>query len=296
MSEERVCKQGTAKYYYEIEQEKVCITAVAGVGSVLELPELLDGFPVTKIGKKALLGCHALTKVIFPATVRELDSWALAQCRNLTTVVLLGNQVVFGSGVFEDCDKITYICLGKEEPDDLSVLLAALPSRMQAEYLLQAGDVGTEAWYQRWDQKLTAFLDEDDEEGYTTLVLCGEEDIIRSVPGYIKDKRMAKAALCYIRLRYCLHISEASRKLFETYILKHTKGCSTDEAWKVLIRDFGEEIEYFKLLADLGGITAAGIDEMLIDLGENHAEAKAFLMKYQAEHFGGGDIFDQFTL
>lgn len=296
MHEEKSYKQGTTIYYYTIEEEGVCITGMAGVGSVLEIPERLDGLPVRKLGKKALLGCYALTKVRFPATVRELESWAMAQCRNLTTVVLPGEQIVFGNGVFEDCDKMAYICVGGEELNDLSVLLATLPTRLQAEYLLQAGDMGTKAWFSRWDQKLTAFLDEDDEEGYTTLVLCGEEDIIRSVPGYIKDKRMAKAALCYIRLRYCLYLSEDSRRLFEKYILDHTKGCPSDEAWKVLIRDFSEDMEYYKLLAELGGIPAAGIDEMLIELGEENAEAKAFLMKYKMECFGESDAFSRFTL
>lgn len=296
MCREKAYKQGTVTYYYTIEDDTVCITEITGAGSMLEVPEEINGLPVSRLGKKALLGCYTLTKIKFPATLREVDSWAMAQCRNLKTVVLQSKQVIFGNGVFQDCDKIAHICLGGEELNDLSVLLAALPTRMQAEYLLQAGDIGTEEWYHRWDQKLVAFLEEDDEEGYTTLVLCGEEDIIRSVPGYIKDRRMAKAALCYIRIRYCLYLSEDCRKIFENYILNHTKGCKTDEAWKVLVRDFGEDVEFYKLLADLGGIQAAGIDEMLMELGTEHAEAKAFLMKYQAECFGGRDIFNQLTL
>lgn len=296
MGDERTYRLKNAIYEYTVEQDLVCITRISGVGSVLEVPELLDGMPVGRIGKKALLGCNTLSKAIFPATVSKVDNWALAQCRNLTTAVFKNERTVFGNGVFEDCNQIKYICLGDENTDDLSVLLAALPDRLQAEYLLQAQDVGTREWYHRWDHRLAAFLAEADEEGYTTLVLCGEEDIIRSVPGYMKDRRMAKAALCYIRLRYSTYLSADFRKIFGEYILNHTKGCATDEAWQVLIRDFGEDMEYYRLLADLGGISAAGIDEMLIELGESHAEAKAFLMKYQADSLGQDDFFSQLTL
>lgn len=296
MSDDRACKRGTVTFFYKIEHGSITITGASGVGSVLEIPAQLEEKTVTAIGKKAFLGQHALTEIIFPASVKYIESWALAQCRVLKVVVIQGRDVRLGNGVFEDCEKLACICMGSDAQDDLSVLLGTLPMRLQAEYLLLSGDIGTEQWYRKWDQKLVSFINEADDEGYTTLVLCGEEDILQSVPAYITNRRIAKAALCFIRLRYHRYLAAEYEMLFQDYILTHSKGASTDEAWQALIQEFGDDIAYYQLYAQLGGITAAGINEMLDDLGENHAEAKAYLMKYQAEHLGTTDIFESFSL
>ena len=83
---------------------------------------------------------------------------------------------------------------------------------------------------------------------------------------------------------------------FCAYLLSHTKGCPTEEAWEVLLSEFGEMVEYYKLFARLGGIHQDNIDDMLTDMGERFAEAKAFLLNYKQENFGGGDFFSQFQL
>lgn len=289
-------KQGSLTLYYEIESEGIVITGGSGIGSILELPGTILGMPVKRVAKKAFLGRAALIKAVFPKTVEVVERWALAQCKNLRQAVFLCEEVTLESGVFDECERLEAVCLGSELVDDMAVLCGALPVRMKAEFLMQAEDIGSREWYLKWDRKLTSFLQEDDEEGYTTLVLCGEEDILRSVPGYIKDRRIEKAALCFIRLRYCQNLSEEHRQVFGDYILKHKKGCATDEAWQALLTQFGDDIAYYELFAGIGGMTAEHMDAMLTDMGTDHAEAKAYLMKYQAEHFGTENIFDAFSL
>lgn len=291
-----VFKQGSLTLYYETESEGIVITGGSGIGSVLELPAAILGMPVKRVAKKAFLGQDSLIKVVFPDTVEVVERWALAQCKNLKQAVFLFGAVTLESGVFDECDRLEAVCLGSETVDDQAVLFGTLPVRMKAEFLMLAEDIGSREWYLKWDRKLMSFLQEDDEEGYTALVLCGEEDILRSVPGYIKDRRMEKAALCFIRLRYCRNLSETHREAFADYILKHKKGSATDEAWQALLTQFGDDIAYYELFARLGGITAKDMDAMLTDMGADHAEAKAYLMKYQAEHFGAEDIFDAFSL
>jgi hypothetical protein len=51
------------------------------------------------------------------------------------------------------------------------------------------------------------------------------------------------------------------------------------------------------MFADMGCITAENVDDMLLDMDENHAEAKAYVMNYKQENFAGGkDAFDMFVL
>ncbi len=291
-----IFKQGALSLQYEIESEGIVITGGRGIGSILELPAELSGMPVIRVAKKAFVGNASLIKAVFPETVMKVENWALAQCKNLKQAVFLAGNVELENGVFDECEHLEAISLGYDSVDDQAVLLGALPVRMKAEFLMRAGNIGNREWYMQWDRKLLSFLQENDEEGYTTLVLCGEEDIMRSVPGFVKDKRMEKSALCFIRLRYHKKLSKEHEAVLRGYILSHNKGCDTDEAWQAVLTWFGDDIAYYELLAAIGGITEDSIDSMLIDMGEYHAEAKAYLMKYQAEHFSTRNIFDTFSL
>lgn len=284
-------------------KEEVIITSYGGGGSKLIIPETIcvDGeeIAVSAIGKKAFLGCNSLREVSIPESVKIIDDWGFAQCEHLKTVIIRSNSmdgIVFGRGAFEDCKGIEYICLGTEEKNALAALLAAVIYRMDAEYLLRSEDLGTENWFAKWDQCLLAFLTEGDEEGYADVVLCGEEDLGSSLSEYVTNKRKRKSALCLLRLAHDELLSDMYRKEFVDYLLEHTKGSETEEAWQVILSDFSEETDYFKLFARLGCVNENNIDDMLIDMGGNFAEAKAFLLGYKQEHFEQKDFFATFEL
>ena len=261
----------------------------------------LDGelLPVTAIAKKAFLGNRSLRQLTLPASVRRLSDWSFAQCEELTTVISLRKKPLkIARGAFDDCRSLQHICLGYTEPDGLSRLLGACPVRLSADYLLESPDIGSAGWFQNWDTRLSAYLDEEDEEGYTNVVLCGEEDIDASVPEFVAGKRRSKAALCLMRLAQAEEgkLAPAYRKKFTEYIMTKTKGCASEEAWEVILHEFGDRMEYYELLARLGGITEENIDAMLEDLSEQHAEAKAYLIRYKQENLTNGSFFDSFSL
>ncbi len=298
------------KYTCELNEELggIEILAFHGTKARLELPETFpyEGreWEVRAIGKKAFLGCRGLRSVVLPASVREIRDWAFSQCGQLEGVQILGKDRVkgtnaylcFGNGVFADCPNIRYIAVGDGETDDLAVLLAATVNQMPAEDLLKDAELGSEHWFEKWDQRLFAFIHEDDEEGYTNMVLCGEEDIARNVPEFMEDKRRRKAGLCMLRLMHDRLLSQNRRKLYTEYLLSHTKGCESEEAWEAVVLEHGGDLSYYQLLADLGGVTADNIDAMVQDLDAAHAEAKAFLIRYKQEHFAASDVFDLFSL
>ena len=62
------------------------------------------------------------------------------------------------------------------------------------------------------------------------------------------------------------------------------------------LKEHGYEEEYFKLFADIGGINEENFDGLLIDMGENYAEMKAFFIGYKEKQMGGKDFFDIFSL
>lgn len=320
-------ESGSYTFSFQIENEYAVITGYEGVGSRMLVPDKVvvgeQSYPVEVIGKKALLANKGLREVSLPGTIRKFDDWAMAQCEYMQTVIIrektisdadiISNEQIecndntnetsakykeiqFGKGVFDYCLKIQDICLGYEKSDDQSALLGAVIHRMPAEYLLKDKDLGRLEWYQKWDQCLSTFLNEPDEDGYTDMVLCGEEDIFYQEPDFAMNKRKKKCALCMLRLMHKTSIGESVHKKFMDYLLTHVKGCKSEEAWEVTLDEFGENVAYYELLCEIGGVTKDNIDAMLSDMGERFAEAKAFLLNYKQTKFGNDDAFSIFNL
>lgn len=295
------------RYICEIDEELngIVICSYRGTAARLELPAEIerDGMPweIRAIGKKAFLGCNGLRSVVLPNTIREIGDWAFSQCGQLLAVTVLDKKnsavpIEFGTGVFSQCPKLSALAIGVEETHDMAALLAVCTGELVAEDLLKDGELGSDHWYQKWDQRLWNFLRAEDAEGYTDMVLCGEEDIRLNVPEYEAAKRQRKAELCMLRLLHDTLLSDEMRKVCMDYLLTHTKGCVTEEAWQVIILRHGEDLNYYQLFAKVGGITSENIDAMVQDLDAAHAEAKAFLIRYKQEHFAKQDVFDLFSL
>lgn len=285
-------------FYYQKQEDYIVLTGAARLSGFVTLPERIEELPVKIIEKKAFLGQGALRQITVPKTVILVREWGFAQCRNLEKVILLGkaNEIEIEKGAFVADEKLSQICVGTEEETDAASLLACSANRLSAEYLLTDRGRGSKDWFQKWDRKLSEFLAESDEEGYSKLALCGEEDIMLNIPQFMAEKRMQKAALCLIRLFHNENLESNRKEEFQSYILRYTKGCKTQEAWEVLLKEFIKEIAYLKLFADLGGVSADNIDEALIDLGSEFAEAKGFLLRYKEEHFAKKDAFAGFAL
>lgn len=283
------------------------IIGFRGNGARLELPERVSyegtEWEIRGIGKKVFSGNQKLRIMVLPATVQRIGDWAFSQCEQLEGIRILQkgvsagrNRIIFGNGVFADCVNIQYIAVGVEEDSSAAVLLAATVHQLPSEYLLTDSELGSEHWYQKWDLRLKTFLNEKDEEGYTNMVLCGEEDIGSSEMEFAADKRRRKAGLCLCRLQKDEQLSEEMRQNCMDYLVSHTKGCESEAAWEYIVKSHGDDLAYYQLLAEIGGITGDNIDDMVQDLDAQHAEAKAYLLRYKQEHFAAGDVFDMFSL
>lgn len=294
----------TGAYRLAVKQdgEDAVILGYDGSGSRLNIPEVCTvgerEVRITGIAPKAFFSNKELQQVYLPDSICKVGDWAFASCDNLKEFTAMNRAAVtwFGRGVFDNCHRIENIMMGYDKCDDLSALMAAVIDKMPAEYLLRDEDIGNENWFTKWDQCLSTYLNEPDIDGYTDLVLCGEEDIFYNEPDFAMNKRRKKSSLCMLRLLYNASISEDNRQKYTDYILSHNKGCETDEAWKEILTNHGEDTAYYKLLFDIGGITKENIDAMLEDMGEYHAEAKAYMLSLKQEHFTSEDFFDEFEL
>jgi hypothetical protein len=297
LSEYRYVYKGEGFELYYEKEDIITIVDVKTCGRRVDIPAYIEDKPVGTIGKKAFLGRKLLNYVVIPETVAVIEDWAFAHCTALEHVAIMRSGYTdIGNGVFQDCNRLQRISIGCDEYNDLSCILATLPCRLKAEYMFFDNAIGTSAWYDKWDKALNTFLQENDEEGYTNLVLCGEEDIARSVPGYIEDKRKRKSALCLIRLLHSEHLSRRYEDIYRHYIINHIKGCESDSAWQALLEEFGDDMEYFRLFADIGGITSDNLDSMIADMDDSHPETKTYLLNYRQEHFQNVDVFSAFSL
>lgn len=290
--------------YYEIENQEVRITDFQGRTTAAELPDRIEGYPVTEIGKKAFLSKKYLRRVTLPRGIREIGDWAFAYCDSLREVCLPRREIRFGKAVFLECGSLQRISAREDSgcgPGSFAAgedarfqpeLLAAAAGKLEAYYLLDIPAVGSKEWLGKWDAGLAALLRTSDQEGYSRQVLCGEEDYgSTDLAAYTGGRRKEKVRLALLRLLFPRGLSESFRQELETYLRGHTKGEKTDETWRVILEEHGDDREYYKLFAELGCLTEENLGDILGDIGEKYPEMKAFFLRHQEQKQEGTDFF-----
>lgn len=286
-------------YYLKLQEvnREWAVTECGGNAPLVIVPEAVEGKSVVEIAKKAFLSRKNIRKLVLPATIRSIGDWAFAYCGKLECVVLPGSIEKIGRAVFVNCGSLKQIeCVEASGVHnwlkDVSYLLAAAVKDLEADYLLEPMTVGNVEWLAKWDARLLAVMEEDDHEGYQRQVLCGEEDYGSTDLGaFLAGKRKKKVRLCMLRLRYAQGLTEELRAYLTTYLQTHTKGCESEEAWQVLLQERAQYRESWELFLGLGCATTENIEAMLADMGENHAEMKAYFLRYKAEKLGFEDFF-----
>lgn len=289
---------------YEITGESAKITGYRGRDLEITLPEQAEGFPVMEIGKKAFLGNKTIRQITLPDTVERIGDWAFAHCAGLQRMILPYRYMEIGQGIFKDCLRLEQIVdkqadIEEKKTADTAYLLAAAMSRLDAFYLFDFETVGTGDWIARWDSILIKRMEVDDADGFSKMLLCGEEDYgskDNNKDYYMEQQRRGKVRLAMLRLMHDFGLSEAVRARLTDYITSHAKGQESEEAWLVVLEEHGDEKEYYQFLIDCGCVTPENYQGMLDDMGGQHTEMKAFLMRHHAGQSGTEDAFAAFEL
>lgn len=289
---------------YAADGESVEITGSRGRDTLIEIPAQLDGLPVTRIGKKAFLSNKTVKEITLPGTVEQIGDWAFACCARLTVLTLPYRKLELGQGIFRDCISLSQItdraASSKDKKmTDVSHLLATSVATLDAFYLFDLETAGSAEWFARWDVRLHTVMETPDEEGFSKMLLCGEEDYgsrENNLDHYTGQQRRRKVRLAMCRLMHDACLKDEDRKMLTAYLLSHRKGQETEETWQVVLEEHGDEISYYRFLTQMGAVDKENVQAMLSDLGESHTEMKAYLMEYCGGLREGEDPFDSFIL
>lgn len=275
---------------FEIKNDEVYLTGFGGRPFEVKIPSELEEHPVTRVTKKAFQGAKSLKNVSLPGSIREIEDWAFSACSILENFELRDMEdteaLVLGQGIFAKSKALKKIIIGCDEAK--YSLLAAAVSMMDAEYLL--GNLSH--FYEQWDAKLRAIYSENDEDGFVFMVLCGEEDLTADVVQYREERRQRKAELSMLRLQNDTLLSDDFRLFMTDYLKTHTCGCTSDAAFKVILKH-SEEEGYQKIFFDLGLLNDDNFELVLSELGDRYAALKA---KVLSGHKTENDFFDDLEL
>lgn len=289
---------------YRIVDDQAEIMAYRGKDLEVVIPDKIESCPVTCIGKKAFLSNKMLKQITLPDTIMRIDDWAFACCAKLTKIILPYHKLEIGQGVFKECYRLEQIIdeqgdMTGKKTIDVGYLLAATMSRLNAFYLFDFENAGTDNWLAQWDARMQNLMELDDADGFSRMLLCGEEDYgskENNLEYYMSQQRRGKVRLAMLRLMHDYGLPETARVYLKDYLLKHIKGQATEETWLVVLEEHGDEREYYRFLTELGCVTTENFQSMMEDMGDNHTEMKAYLMRYHGEQNTKEDAFDAFVL
>lgn len=284
----------------------ISIKRYHGAGEKLVVPAEIDNKPVTAIERKAFLSCKTIKNIMLPDTIEEIGDWAFAHMEGLRTIMIPHHALTRGKELFLGCKRLREIIVdGSDEEkafrtsQGLGRMLAMAVTVLHDYFLFDPVDVGSDAWMKRWDDKLMALVELDDLDGFEELWTCGEEDYEGKdydIKSYPVEKRKMKLRIVYFRLLYPYKISERIDTALKAYLAGHTKGTDSPQAWELIITEHKNDLEYYRIFAEAGGVTEENFDALLADMDGADAEIKAYLLRYKEEHFSGKDAFGAFDL
>lgn len=315
---------------------EVYIISYSGHDTELVIPDFIDGAPVTTIAKKAFLSNKLVREIILPKSITEIGDYAFARCDRLTKIGIPYTNLSLGQGILMECSSleqvvnvqaIEYRSIKESEISegvisenynstsgvqligqdmvydkktlDVSYLLAATMGILDAFYLFDLTQAGSDEWFTNLDIRMKSKLEMDDSEGFSKMLLCGEEDYgsNETDPEYYKHlKRLSKVRVAMLRLMHDYKLPEDVKEKLKAYLLMHIKGCKYEETWDVVKDEHGDDKDYYDFLTSIGAVNESNLYDMLNDLGDRHTEMKAYLMKYNDTLNDGKDAFDVFEL
>ncbi len=268
----------------------------------VKVPGQIEGKPVTGIGKKAFLGAKTLTRIELPGSIRSIGDWAFASCSALRELIIPKREMTLGSGLFKDCEKLERIVFIEKDEDgepkedthqaeapdgDVSYLLALAVSKMDAPYLFDTQKAGSEDWIAHFDSLILQILEKDDTDGFSKMLLCGEEDYVgdeSNLDTFILMKKKEKVRILLARLLHPYGLSEKNREICSKYLSENMSSVT----WPLVLDEHGDEKEYFDILIDTGCITDSNITGLIDSMGERNTQMKGYLIRHKGESSAGG--------
>ena len=260
------------------------------MGENAVIPPVIDEKPVIAIERKAFLSCKTIREITLPDTVEEIGDWAFAHAEGLRFITIPHHALSRGKELFLGCKRLREIILNGSDEEKafrasqgLGRMLALGVTVLHDYFLFDPVDVGNDGWVKRFEELWT----------------CGEEDYEGKdydIKSYPVEKRKMKLRIVYFRLLHPYKIAEETYAALKTYLGRHTKGTDAPQAWELILEEHKNDLDYYRIFAEAGGVTEENFDGLLADMEGVSAEIKAYMLRYQEEHFSRKDAFAAFTL
>lgn len=299
MTAEKELEIENGKLTYLVNEGKAAVVSCKAYGSRIRVPREIENLPVNRLEKKSFLSAKTLKELSLPEGLEEIGDFAFAYCSSLESIYLPRHEISMGKGVFKDCRQLSAVYPVEADGSfdrQAGMLLGAVPVKLEADYLFAPEQAGSSKWLARFDERLREFMARPDEDGFVKMVYCGEEDIVANVEYYLAERKREKARFCYLRLMNDRGLSDGLREELARYLLAHTKGCESEAAWEVAFKEHGNEQAYYAAFTAAGCFTKENCDDILMEMGEEFPEMKAYLMRYRAENMGEEDFFAALSL
>lgn len=100
MSEEKEIKQG--EFVFSILDDRVWVKAWTGGRQRAEVPDQVNGRPVTGILPYAFCGCPSIREAVLPVSMENVGAHAFFNCRSLQSVTFTDQLSQIGDGAFKN--------------------------------------------------------------------------------------------------------------------------------------------------------------------------------------------------
>lgn len=105
-------------YEYTIINGEATIVGYTGEPEYIEIPEYIEGYPVTEVRDNAFYNCHSLKEAVLPDTVLKIGHHSFYACYELESIKLPAELEEIGMGCFCGCAALKDI----EIPQTLDII------------------------------------------------------------------------------------------------------------------------------------------------------------------------------
>lgn len=97
--------------YKITDDNEVTITKWDDSAPHVDVPEEIEGLPVTKIGNSAFVRCYSLESFTLPNTIREIGEYAFKSCTSLKEAVIPDSVTVIKDDLFNGCYRLQHVTM-----------------------------------------------------------------------------------------------------------------------------------------------------------------------------------------
>jgi hypothetical protein len=110
--------ESSGDWTYSVSDSQATITGYSGYGGAVEIPAVVDGISVVKVGSGDLInnifgnGNTTVTSVTIPDSVTSIRDFAFGYCTNLTSITIPDSVTSIGDIAFANCTNLTSVTIG----------------------------------------------------------------------------------------------------------------------------------------------------------------------------------------